>query len=203
MAFGISGFGGLQVQAVPQPFQALALGGGVPHPPAQPYGTPNLQSLVPVRRTSSTVLPLDLMLQTAQNIAAIVARTNAVPPSPPLSTAFVGARDVLFQARAPAPNPYGIIRPPAPPVSFGVTAPLPERQVALGVVTGSLTTPPLQPVRSDSSGDPKAATPSSQDTGTPAAHVPVLSPAARAFLSTVAQLRIAEIYPQPFFSVAA
>jgi hypothetical protein len=113
MAFGISGFGALQLSAAPQIFQALSLGGKPPVPPAPPYGTPN-PNLVPVTQTGNPAVPANLTLVAHPTFQAILKVTSQTvlqfghPPiaSPPNTTTGVGATNpaVANQVQGPAPN---------------------------------------------------------------------------------------------------
>ena len=93
----ILGFGGQQLSATPQIFQALSLGGSPPVAPVQPFGTPN-PNVVPVQTPPGNA-PVNLTIQAQPTVDAIAALSKAArvsnPPvqgTAPNSTAFVSAK---------------------------------------------------------------------------------------------------------------
>lgn len=198
MSFAITGFGGEQLRAQPQAFQALALAGQRPLAPASPYGTPN-QQLVPVSQAAHA-LPGNLTVAAAPVFQAIlnlgvVGVSRPGITSPPYSTAAVGAKNpgvqdlVLGPVSGPQATPA-----PAGPVSFSLTAT--PAYITSGLA--ALTSSPASPVHTSGKGDPP-----SGDPPAPAAPqtVPVSDPATVARITaTVKQLAVAAVYPAPVFS---
>lgn len=186
MSFTISGFGAQQYQASPQIFQALSLGGATPAPPQQPFGSPN-QSLVPISRTAAAPA-LNLTLQAASVAASIdainhpVAVANpALAGASPLSTAFAGARNTNVLLASGPPDSldglYGGV-PPQGIVAFNVRPPVFNGSALLQSQTQ---TPP------HTAQTPAPANPS----------------AIAKIVTTVKNLAVAAVYPQPIFSFSA
>jgi len=128
MATAITGFGAEQLKLTPQTFQALALGGSPPVPPAQPYGTPN-QNLVPVQRANPPGVPANLTIAAAPVFHAllqlnqtVIGASSPATGSPPNSTADVDAQNktVLHQVLGGA-NINSTVTTPNGPVSFNLT----------------------------------------------------------------------------------
>lgn len=219
MSFGISGFGAAQTQAVPQLFQSLSLVGSSPTLPDAPFGA---ASPLPadVTQNAQSGLPLSLLLRANQQYAGILA-IKAVPPTPPLTTSYLGAANVLFTATPNVPPPaFSPLGAPANsfgqvpvPVSFVTTAPTAAQTATQDVVaqTFNLIKAPQTSVATTTPSAPLSTTPATPQSSpvasaaTSSSSVPPSGPVhvVKAFLSTVRSLAVQAIYSQPLFSVTA
>jgi hypothetical protein len=205
MAFGISGFGAVQVLPSPQIFQALSLGGLPPVPPAPPYGTPNA-NLVPVTQTGNPALPANLTLASHATFQAILKVSTQSVSSPavtpvPNTTSAVDATNpsVSNTVVGPSLGALPVIgNPPQGPVSFsltvtpanvtsGVNALLQtdaQLQSALAPPPPALSTAPQQPAPSQApaqgQGQPQGGAPASNTPAPPPAPAPASGQSAHA-----------------------
>ena len=201
MAFAITGFGGEQLRAAPQIFQALSVGGSLPAAPAPPYGTPN-PALVPVLRSSSIALPANLTVIAAPVFQAIlnlgvVGTTRPGIASPANSTAALGATNpgILEEVLGPIAG-APVVAAPQGPVSFTLTASPAASTGGLQTLLSAGRIPSGKP-------DPPASDP--QPASAPSTrNLPSSNPALLSKITTtVAQLAVSAVYPASVFSFSA